>query len=218
MFLVAVFAPAVSADPVVVGGSVTLVTGPLPTGVKPGPFQLTGIGFSANVTNSTGGFGISPCSSVGLPPTPCTTANLSWNAVGTDNFGTYTINGVTVPIDVNNQLSLFFTGPTFVIPPELADASAVLVTAPFSFTGLAVIPGSSGGVLDLTGEGTVRLVLTQQTAGGTTGLFLLRAVYQFGPVAEGVTVQAVPEPMTLLLLGSGLAGVLISRKRRRSEP
>jgi hypothetical protein len=88
IFLLVVFAPVVNADPVVVGGSVTLVTGPLPSGVRPGPFQLTGVGFSANVTNSTGGFGISPCSVVGLPPTPCTTANLSWNSVGTDNFGT----------------------------------------------------------------------------------------------------------------------------------
>ena len=215
IFLFVIFAPIVNADPIVLSGSVTLVPGPLPSGVQTEPYVLTGMGFSANITGSTGGFGISPCSTVSAgPPTPCTTANLGWNSVGTDNFGSYTINGTTVPINVITQLSLFFSSETFVIPPELRDAPGVEVIAPFTFTGFAVTPDGNS-VLDLTGGGTVRLLLIQQAVGNVSGLFLERAVYTFGPVASEVSVEAIPEPTTLLLLGSGLAGVLGLRKRRR---
>ena len=212
-FLVVVFAPIVNADPIVLSGSVTLVTGGLPGGVRTEPYVLTGTDFTANVFRSDGGFGISPCSIVSLgPPSPCTTASLSWNAVGTDNIGSITLNGVTRSIDVINQLGLNFTSVVFVIPVELRDAPGVQVIAPFSFTGVANVDGLFA---DLTGQGTVTLLLLQKEDEGVRGLFLERAVYTFGPVASGVTVEAIPEPATLLLLASGVAGIGVLRKQRK---
>jgi hypothetical protein len=98
-----------------------------------------------------------------------------------------------------------------VIPPELQNAAGVIVTAPFTFGGAAPFLGEQ---TTLTGQGTVTVFLTQQTTAFFTGLFLERAVYTFGPTPESVTVEAVPEPASVLLLISGLAGADIWRRRR----
>lgn len=88
----------------------------------------------------------------------------------------------------------------------------VEVIAPFTLTGVAAF--AFGPQASFAGEGMVRLILIRQTFGNFTGFYLGNAVYTFGPVAEGVTNREVPEPMTLLLLGSGLASLGILRKRR----
>jgi len=63
----------------------------------------------------------------------------------------------------------------------------------------------------------VRVVLVQRTIGIFTGFFLDHADYVFGSTVEGVTVQEVPEPMTLLLLATGLGGGMLYRKRRSGK-
>ena len=83
------------------------------------------------------------------------------------------------------------------------------------FSGLAITE-LSGVPFTMQGQGTVQLLLTRQTAGSFTGLFLDRADYTFGPTAPGVTIQSVPEPTTLVLLFTGLAGVA-ARVRRSSR-
>jgi hypothetical protein len=53
------------------------------------------------------------------------------------------------------------------------------------------------------------------TSGNDIGLYLMRATYTFGEAPAGNSVKAVPEPATLLLLISGLAGASEWRKSRR---
>jgi hypothetical protein len=113
-------------------------------------------------------------------------------------------------------MNLTFTGPSFVIPSELLGASAVEITAPFSFSGLAASPALSEVVM-LQGQGTVHVILVQRTIGIFSGFFLDHADYVFGSTVSGVTVKEVPEPMTILLLASGLGGAAIYRKRRSTR-
>jgi hypothetical protein len=120
---------------------------------------------------------------------------------------------VSFSADVVNQISLFFTGPSFVIPAELLGASTIEITAPFTFTGLANSPLLSETVV-LQGQGTVHVILVQRTIGIFSGFFLDHADYIFGSTVSGVTVAEVPEPMTLVLLMSGLAGGAIYRRRK----
>ena len=113
--------------------------------------------------------------------------------------------------------NLEVTSVNFVIPPEFFNATAINVIAPFSFSGLG-----GGGTEELpvgailTGGGTVHVLLINRTIGGSTGFFLDRADYIFGPQVPGLTIQPVPEPMTLLLFASGLAGTVI-RLRQKSK-
>jgi hypothetical protein len=122
---------------------------------------------------------------------------------------------VTFNSNVINQMNLTFTGPGFVIPAELLGASAVQITAPFTFSGLAASPALSEVVM-LQGQGTVNVLLVRRTVGIFTGFFLDHADYVFGSTVSGVTVREVPEPTTLLLLLSGLGGAAIYRRRRNN--
>ena len=209
-----VFAAIASAqgDPITVSGSATLTNGV--TSTARGPVNLTGTNFSASVFSRGGNFGLGHCSTflAGLNG-PCTSGNVGWVSIGTDVSGTFTVNGVTLNSDVVNQMNLTFTGPSFVIPAELLGASAVEITAPFTFSGLAASPALSE-IVVLQGQGTVHVVLVQRTIGIFSGFFLDHADYVFGETASGVTVREVPEPMTLLLLASGLSGVAIYRKKK----
>ena len=215
-----VVAVAVNADPITVTGSATITNGQF-FGPQ-GTVSLSGPNFSANVTDfgsvsTFGNFGISPCSrSVGGLNGPCTGANLNFVSTGSDPKGTFTINGTTFTSSVVDSLSLNFQSVSFVIPQNLLDASGIRITAPFTFTGVAA--PSSGPQVDLQGQGTVTLFLTRQTVFGFTGLFLDHADYMFGPTVSGVTIEAVPEPATLVLMFTGLAGVLqATRSRRRNR-
>ena len=203
------------ADPIVVSGSATLTNGI--SSAARGPVNLTGTNFSASVFSVGGNFGLAHCSTflAGLNG-PCTSASVGWVSIGTDLPGTFTVNGMTFNSDVINQMNLTFTGPSFVIPSELLGASAVEITAPFTFTGLAASPALSE-VIALQGQGTVHIVLVQRTIGIFSGFFLDHADYVFGATASGVTVREVPEPMTLLLLASGLGGAAIYRKRKSTR-
>jgi hypothetical protein len=203
------------ADPIVVSGSATLTSG-IVSEVR-GPVNITGTNFSASVFVVGGNFGLGNCSSflTGLNG-PCTSANVGGFVVGTDLIGTFTVNGVTFNSNVINQMNMMFTGPSFFIPAELLGASAVQITAPFTFTGAAASPALSEVVM-LQGQGTVQILLVRRTTGFFPGFFLDHADYVFGPTVSGVTVAEVPEPTTLVLLLSGLAGGVVYRRRKRSN-
>ena len=201
------------ADPIVVSGSATLTSG-ISSEVR-GPVNLTGTNFSASVFIVGGNFGLGNCSTflAGLNG-PCTSGNVGGFVVGTDLIGTFTVNGMLFNSNVINQMNMTFSGPSFVIPAELLGASSIEITAPFSFSGGAASPLLSEVVM-LQGQGTVHVFLVQRTVGIFTGFFLDHADYTFGSTVSGVTVNEVPEPTTLLLLASGLAGGVVYRRRRR---
>jgi hypothetical protein len=201
---------AVSGDPVIinsVSGSATLVNGS--SSVR-GTANISGDGFSAGVNTFNGSFGLAGCSIARV--TGCTTANLGW--FSSDLAGGITFNGITFTPDANNQMFLNFTSITFVIPPEFLNASAIQITAPFTFTGrFGTIQFPTSPVV-LAGEGTVNLLLVNRTLGGFNGFFLDHADYVFGPQASGLTIDPVPEPATVLLLASGIGGLILRSRKR----
>lgn len=190
------------ADPIVVSGVITAgggVVGSLGLGTVA---TLSGVNFSANVRATGGNFetGLGQCDTL-----PCTVAGTSFLFGGSDAAGTFTLDGITYNADVINQIQLAVTGPLFSIPIELMNASVIQVTAPFSFSGIVSPVGDSA---TLVGEGTVVIFLVRSSVPDLPpGFFFDHATYTLGPVATGVSVQAVPEPTGLLLLVSGLAGI-----------
>jgi hypothetical protein len=218
-----VFALAVSAtahaDPITVSGNIVLTNGFFgPTATA----TLTGTNFSATVTDFGGQdhfgfFGISPCSrSIGGLNGPCTGANLGYNGIG-ELRGPVTFNGISFNSDVVNNLNLIITSPSWVIPAEFLDDAAVLITAPFTLTGFGAGPVLGVQTIELIGQGTVQLLLTRQTVGSFTGLFLERADYTLGPTVSEVTIESVPEPATMMLLLSGLAATAVGLRKRNKR-
>ena len=207
---VLVISASVRADPIILSGSATLIGNTPPfTGA---PVNLVAQNFSANLISVNGNFGLSVC---GSTLGPCTGASLSWLTTGGDLSGSFTLNGMTFPASLIGNLEV--TSVNFVIPPEFFNATAINVIAPFSFSGL--VGGGTAELpvgVSLTGGGTVHVFLVNRTIGGSTGFFLDRADYIFGPQVPGLTIQEVPEPMTLLLFASGLTGTAM-RLRHRSK-
>ncbi len=209
-FSLAAFAT-VHADPITVSGNMMVTNGLFgPTLTA----NLSGTNFSASITDfggadHFGAFGIAPCSrSIGSLLGPCTTADNGYDGVG-EFHGPVTFNGISFNSGVVDNLNIQIFSPTFVIPPELLDDAAVLITAPFTLTGLGAGPALGVETINLTGQGTVVLLLTRQTVGGVTGLFLERADYTLGPTVSEVTIQSVPEPTTMVLFLTGLAGAAV---------
>ena len=203
------------ADPIVLSGSATVFNAApnVKATVNVNGSNATTT-FAANVTANPGLFGLRVCSesTAGLT-NGCTTAGLGWTSSGSDIGGTVTVNGVNFSAGVINQLALNFNSFSFTIPPELLSANAFKITAPFTFTGLFSSPSLSD-ALDLTGQGTVTVFLSRRTVGMAPGIYLDSAIYTFGPQAAGVTVEAVPEPATMVLLLSGLAGTALRFRKR----
>lgn len=209
-FVMLVFTPTVHADPIVItGGSLTIV------GIFGGPtYSISGQNFSAT---SVGG---DPGNTPNCLPCPSgSPISLNSFMIGSSlGHGTATINGTTFdPVFFLGQFS--FGAGNVILPPGTTD---LVVTTPFAFNGNieGCLPNSLVcttevfATRDLIGQGiaTAHFAFGGVLDNGVT-LYSFRSItYQF---------QEVPEPMTVILLGSGLIGLgarLRSRSRRRSSP
>ena len=140
---------------------------------------------------------------------PGTTIDLDARWVGSDVSGTARFAGETFtnvgsPL-ANSSLSVDWMGD-LTIPAGFTGGQ---LTAPFDFTGAFTIFGPTRQtIVDLTGSGLASLTLAAN--GAAPGTFVVSsATYAFEDTAP------VPEPMSLLLVGSGLAGIASLRRRRR---
>ena len=179
-----------------------------------------GIASGANVTlagdgftfNGRTGFGIfNPPDQCGVPE--CTlgsSVDLRALFTGMDLGGTATFEGRTFTavgsLAGTSSASAEWTG-SLSIPTTFTGG---LLTAPFMFTGEFAFeedPTAAWRRIDLLGSGTARLMFTPYP--GEPGAFSLSSLqYEFGSAP-------VPEPTSMLLIGSGLAGLAALRRRRQ---
>jgi hypothetical protein len=130
--------------------------------------------------------------------------------------GNVSIDGQTFPVHP-------VSGPPFasvnvlgsVVAPSFSDDQTVSVFAPFSFTGRITPTITSAGPLfpplDLVGQGTVEVEFRKNP-------FLPIWEPQTGVFRYESSEQApIPEPATLILVGTGIAAHLIHRRRRRGQ-
>jgi hypothetical protein len=126
----------------------------------------------------------------------------------TGSGSSVTFNGTTVLVTWAAQDSfLQFTGPGVVIPSA---ADQVTLTMPFDMVGTIQVhslddPGPVIFSTTINGSGIATLFL-QRPPGNPAGFAITAARYDFNPAA-------VPEPATLMLLTTGVAGIVARRFR-----
>ena len=176
-----------------------------------GFFQLSGMDFDVMGSAEPGVVGPDiTC----FPCEPGDPIDLSTQYLGTIGSGSGTVNGVSYPM-LTFANTMVFTGPTITAPSA---PGPFTVVRPFTFDARLF------GIVDhnlpteqivfdamLFGNGTVTASFgASPTVPGETPLFFFDSVrYDFSAA------EPVPEPATLVLLGSGLAAVLGRHRARR---
>ena len=211
LFTIVMLAPSAAlADPIVITAGTLFV----PKSAAPNTLHLEGSrGFTLDSFN---GF-LLPVTDANLecaggPDTTCLPGSrISLNAGASDSDlgASVTLDGKTFTTGLASDqggATVVFTS-SFIAPDFTADHVTVLT--PFSFTGTVTPPLSSTSAL--TGSGTVRLDLALVNSSEGPRWDFRQAHYDFASPA------AVPEPATLVLVGTGIAGCLLRRRQRATH-
>ena len=174
-------------------------------------FNVSNVGYTQG---DGGGFGpvCSPCvagQSISI--------NGHFAGGSTLGYGPATVNGVSYERVYFQPASLNFNAPTIIVP--LDNSPLVTINVPFTLTGsigLTLNPDQPPAFFTTTlgGQGIATLILNSYFTETNGWLHDFQSVtFNFSPAPE-----AVPEPATLILFGTGLAAVATrDRRRRRSK-
>jgi hypothetical protein len=173
-------------------------------------FGFAGEGISASGSGERLGGGGASYSCLPCAPGQTFGTSSSITRFTTDFPGTATYNGTTYTNVWYNGSRFDFAVEPVVIP--LDAAATFSLTSAFTFNGVlqGSVPPFAAPVFSMTmsGQGIATLTFSLVNIGGNIGYGLTNISYNFQPAA-------VPEPATLLLLGTGLAGVAERARRRR---
>ena len=151
-----------------------------------------------------------PCAQADCTPGARLSISTGW--IGSDLPGLASLDGSTFPVggltDEHGVAFVFFSS-AFWTAPLFTGATNASVVTPLSLTGHIIPPSTDGQprLAQLAGNGFATLRLTWNAP--TEAWQLTRAEYQLTDQAP------VPEPATVLLVVTGLAGVALRRRRQQ---